>query len=472
MTEIEHHHQTEQKDKVSVGQKVGYGMGAMSTNLAVNSLSNMGNLIYNIGLGVSPEMLGIAQGIPRVIDAITDPLIGNMSDNSRSRFGRRRPYIMVGGILMGIIFALLWMVPPHWGDKATLAYFLIMSCLFYIAYTIIEVPRGALGYELTSDYHERTRIFAYCSFLINAGSLCLPWLYFVANLDYFVDEVEGMKYVGMVIGGILIVSAVACALVCKEPKYEQAQVQQRVGFWESVTTTCKNRTFLHLLAIVFVVTIGLYFVMGFANYIMIFYVYSGDQKAASILMGWCGTLWGVLSLIGVFPMTWIATRIGKSKTVMIFLLIMAAGNALKCVCYSREHPWLALIPTAALAFGLLVLFSLVYAMLADICDEDELNTGKRREGSYQAMYGWWWKLGIAAGIFVQGFLLKSTGFDANLAMQAEDTLWWLRFWEITIPSVLCLVSVGLLLKYPLTEQRAYEIKSLLDARRTGQNEAK
>ena len=150
---MKNHHVTAREDKVSVGQKVGYGMGAMSTNLAVNSLSNMGNLIYNIGLGVSPEMLGIAQGIPRVIDAITDPLIGNMSDNSRSRFGRRIPYIMVGGILMGLVFSLLWMVPPDWGKQATLAYFLIMSCLFYIAYTIIEVPRGALGYEMTSDYH-------------------------------------------------------------------------------------------------------------------------------------------------------------------------------------------------------------------------------------------------------------------------------------------------------------------------------
>lgn len=465
---LKNHHETAKKDKVSVAQKIGYGMGAMSTNLAVNSLSNMGNLIYNVGLGISPEMLGIAQGIPRVIDAITDPLIGNMSDNTRSRFGRRIPYIMVGGILMGFIFALLWMVPPGWGKRATLAYFLIMSCLFYIAYTIIEVPRGALGYEMTSDYHERTRVFAYCSFLINAGSLCLPWLYYIANLGMFTDEVEGMKYVGMVIGGILICSSIACALICNEPKLEQAKVQERTGFWESVTTTCKNRTFLHLLAIVFVVTIGLYFVMGFANYIMIFYVYSGDKSEASVLMGWCGTLWGVLSLLGVFPMTWIATRIGKSKTVMLFLIIMAVGNTLKCVCYNREYPWLALIPTAALAFGLLVLFSLIYAMLADICDEDELNTGKRREGSYQAMYGWWWKLGIAGGIFVQGFLLKSTGFDADLVIQSEDTLWWLRFWEIIIPSFLCMVSVWLLAKYPLTEKRAYEVKELLEKRREAQ----
>jgi GPH family glycoside/pentoside/hexuronide:cation symporter len=114
---------------------------------------------------------------------------------------------------------------------------------------------------------------------------------------------------------------------------------------------------------------------------------------------------------------------------------------------------------------MLVLFSLVYAMLADICDEDELNTGKRREGSYQAVYGWWWKIGISGAFLVSGFLLKFTGFDAKLATQSDSTLFWLRVWEIGLPSIMCLISVLLLIKYPLTEQRAYEIKDLLAKRK-------
>jgi GPH family glycoside/pentoside/hexuronide:cation symporter len=91
--------------------------------------------------------------------------MGNISDNTRSRFGRRIPYILVGGILVGTIFALLFMVPRDWSKDAIFAYFLVMSLIFYTATTIYGVPHGALGLEMTNDYHERTRIFAYASSL-------------------------------------------------------------------------------------------------------------------------------------------------------------------------------------------------------------------------------------------------------------------------------------------------------------------
>lgn len=459
------HHKTARQDKISVSQKISYGTSAMATNLSVNSLANMSDMIYNIGLGINPALLGVVQGVPRIIDAVSDPIIGNLSDNTRTRFGRRIPYILFGGIVLGIVYVLLWMAPRSWTESFTFYYVLFICCLFYIAHTLVEVPRGALGYEMTNDYHERTRLFAYNSFIINVGALCIPWLYYFSNLDFFTDPVEGMRYIGMIVAGILIVSTTYTAIVCKEPKFKQAKHQKRIKLWESMVTTCKNKTFVWLLAIMILVTIGFYFVAGFANYIMIYYVYGGDHKAASVLMGWCGTLWSVLSLIGVFPMTWIATRIGKSKTMMLFLLLMAAGNSLKVVCYNQTYPYLALIPTASLAFGMLVLFSLVFSMIADICDEDELVTGQRREGSYQAVYGWWWKLGIAGGFFVKGILLNSTGFNEKLATQSDSTLFWLRFWEIVIPAVVCTGSALLLVKYPLNEERAYKVKSILEQRR-------
>jgi GPH family glycoside/pentoside/hexuronide:cation symporter len=458
-------HITEEKDKVGFGQKVAYGLGAMSTNVAVNSLNNWALIFYNTCLGVSPVLIGIAQGIPRLWDAVTDTYIGVCSDNSRSKFGRRKPFMFFGAIALGITFSLLWMAPKSWSEYAIFGYFLVMSLGFYTAVAVFDIPRGALGYEMTDDYHERTRLFAYCSFIINVGAITTPWIYFVANLSVFKDDLQGMKYVGIAMGLLIVFGGVVCAIVCKERKTQQVSHQDRVKFWSSVMTTCKNRTFIWLLAIIMPITLGFYFVGGFSQFIMLYYVYGGDKPHASILMGWCGTLWAVLSLAGVFPMTYIATRLGKSKTVMIFLLVMAVGNSLKVVCYSRTYPWLALIPTASLSLGFLVLFSLVYSMIADICDEDELNTGKRREGSYQAVYNWWWKIGMSGATIMSGFLLKSTGFNVKLPAQSDSTLLWLRVWEIGLPSVMCLVSVLLLIKYPLTEQRAYEIKDLLAKRK-------
>ena len=118
--------------------------------------------------------------------------------------------------------------------------------------------------------------------------------------------------------------------------------------------------------------------------------------------------------------------------------------------------------------GMLVLFTMAGAMIADICDEDELETRRqRREGNFSAVYSWWMKFAMSAAYLVAGILLESTGFDEKIVHQSPNTLFWLRFWEIGLPSALCAAGYFLLSKYPLTEDRAYEIKQLLTQRRAG-----
>jgi len=462
---LKKHHITSKEDRLPFIQKTGYGIGAVVTIVAVNSLMQLTGLFYVLGLGISVIWIGWAQAIPRLWDAITDPIVGSISDNTRSRFGRRIPYILLGGLLVGVTFALLFMVPRDWSKEAIFSYFLLTSLIFYTAVTIYSVPHGALGFEMTSDYHEKTRVFAYASFIGNIGAIASPWLYYFANKPIFGDNNEGMKWVCMVMGQILFVYATICAFTCKEPKFKQVKDQKKVKFWESFKVTCKNRTFIMLVTAFVLVIVGYQFVMGFGNYIMIFYVFSGDTKAASGLLGWNGTLWAAVGLIGVFPLTWISTRLGKTKTVMISFLMLAAGNLLKIVCYNREYPWLTLIPTVFLSLAMVMCFTLVNAMNADICDEDELKTGKRREGSYYAVYGWWWKMAVSISTVISGYLLRATGFVEGAGQQSETTLYWIRFCEIVLPSVLCLISVGILTKYPLTEDRAYEVKELLAKRK-------
>ncbi len=467
--DLKRHHITSKEDKLPFIQKTGYGIGAIVTIVAVNSLMQLTGLVYIAGLGISAIWIGWAQAIPRLWDSITDPIVGSISDNTRSRFGRRIPYILLGGLLVGVTFALLFMVPRDWSKEAIFSYFLLMSLVFYTAVTIYSVPHGALGLEMTDDYHERTRIFAYASFIGNIGAMASPWLYYFANRPVFNDEIEGMKWVCLGMGLILFVSAIICALTCKEPKLKQVKDQEKVKFWESFRITCKNRTFVILVIAFVLVIVGFQLVMGFSNFIMIYYVFSGDKQAASGLMGWNGTVWAVTGLIGVFPMMWLSARLGKTKTVMISFLIMTIGNLLKIVCYNREYPWLTLIPTVFLSLGMVMCFSLVNAMNADICDEDELKTGKRREGSYYAVYGWWWKVAVSIASVICGYLLKITGFIEGVDQQSEATLYWIRFCEITLPSILCLASVGILTKYPLTEDRAYEVKELLAKRKEAES---
>lgn len=459
-------HVTAPEDRVSVLQKIAYGLGAVVTIVAVNSVVQLTSLVYVVGLGVSAIWIGWAQAFPRLWDAIIDPIIGNLSDNSRSRYGRRIPFLVVGGVLIGIAFWLLWTVPRDWSHEWMFGYFVVVSLFFYTVVPIFSIPHGALGMEMSPDYHEKTSVFAYASFIGNVGALTLPWVYFLANRPVFGgDEVNGVKWICLGMSIVLTAAALTCAFVCKEGKLQQARDQERVPILEGFKTTYRNGTFIRLVVVFVLLIVGFQLVMGFSNYIQIFYIFGGDKDGASALMAENGTLWAVVGLAGVFPMTWLSKRLGKRTTVLLALGLIAGGNLSKIICYNPSLPRLTYFPTICLSLGMVFCFSLVNAMIADICDEDELASGIRREGIYFAVYNWWWKVAVSIATVVSGYLQRLTGFIEGAATQSEATLFWLRFWEIGLPSALCLLGIALLVKYPLTEARAYEIKALLKQRK-------
>ena len=157
---IEKHHITAEADRVKISQKIGFGLGAMVGVIAINGVAGLVQLYLNVGLKLSPVLVGIVMMIPRLWDAVTDPAVGHLSDNTRSRWGRRIPYVFSGAILVGVTYAMLFTIPRNWGGNAMLIYFTVMSSLFYTAITIYSIPQTTLGLEMTTDYHERTRIFS------------------------------------------------------------------------------------------------------------------------------------------------------------------------------------------------------------------------------------------------------------------------------------------------------------------------
>ena len=469
MTQGNEHHTTAPRDRIPWVQLIAYGMGGFVPIALFNSVGQLSGLILNVGLGISAILVGVAQMVPRFWDAITDPIMGHISDNTRSPWGRRRPYIFVGGIAVSISFVAMWSVPRTWDASPQFWYFLIMSLVFYTAVTMFEIPHGALGMEMTDDYHERTRLFSAKSFIGNLGAIITPWFYAMANWDLFKgngDEVDGMRHVAYLGGVMVLIPAFACAFLCKERHLEQTRHQKRESLLASMRTTTTNRTFLILVGVVFMTVMGFNVVNGFANYIAVFYLFSGNKDAASSLLGVNGTVWGITSLVAVFPLMLMSTQIGKTRTMKAAILLMGGAQALKIVCYNPSMPYLTLIPTAMLAAGMLMFFTLASAMVADVCDEDELNTGTRSEGAYYSVFWWFMKMGMAVAYLIAGLLIELAGFDEKVAQQTHQTLLLLRVFEIGIPIALSMVSLVLIRLYPLTEERAYEIKAQLDAKRT------
>jgi glycoside/pentoside/hexuronide:cation symporter, GPH family len=452
-----------------VRQKIAYGLGALVTIVAVNSVVQLTSLVYVVGLGISAIWIGYAQALPRLWDALVDPFLGNLSDNCRSRFGRRIPFLVVGGVLIGVAFALLWMVPRTWSKEAMFAYFVAASLFFYTVVPIYSIPHGALGLEMTDDHHEKTSLFAYASFIGNVGAFSLPWIYYLANRPLFHgDTVRGIRWVCVAMSILLTASALLCAAICKETRLQQARSQKQLPILQGFRETYRNRTFLRLVAAFTLLIVGFQLVMGFGNFTTIFFLFGGNLDAASSLMAQNGTLWAAVGIAAVFPMVWLSRRLGKRTTVILSFAIIAFGNLLKVVCYSRTWPRLTFIPTILMSLGMVFCFSLVNSMISDICDREELATGDRREGVYFAVYNWWWKVGVSIASILSGYLLRLTGFGEGLATQGESTLFWLRCWEIGLPTLLTLGGIYLLLGYPLTEATAQEVQAALALRRAAQ----
>ncbi|NNL06616.1 MAG: MFS transporter [Gammaproteobacteria bacterium] len=480
------HYETAPEDRISLPHKVIYGFGAFVNNLLAAAIGGM-TIVLNLGLGMNPALVGLLGAIPRLTDAITDPLMGFISDHTCSRWGRRRPYIFVGAIIAGVVFALLWQLPEGKSQNFYFWYFLLVSFIFYLGYTIFATPWVALGYELTPDYHERTRLMGVQNFMGQLAYVISPWFLLMMQADIFDDMVEGAAYLAIGISVLTIAVGILPAIYLRErfkqptpptPQTEPCEAQrQGASFGEAVRRnvllfingfliTLKVGPFLKLCAATFLVFNGFMLVSSFQSYVIIYYVFAGDTELGGEYVGWSGSVGAVSTFLVIMLVTWLSTRIGKRRAFFIAISISMIGYALKWVCYNPEIPLLLLLPAPLMAFGLGALFTLMGSMIADVCDLDELDTGQRREGMFGSIYWWVVKLGMALALAGGGFLLNATGFDVELdGNQTERTIYLMRLFDVLVPLICSGLAIWAVYKFPITEEKAHEIRLQLEQRR-------
>ncbi|MBN1300456.1 MAG: MFS transporter [Melioribacteraceae bacterium] len=471
-------HQTAPEDKISFGQKFAYGLGSIVNNLLGGAIGFM-SIVLNVGLGINPALVGTLQAIPRLTDALTDPVMGYISDKTRSRYGRRRPYIFIGAIMVGLVFALMWQLPAGNTEMFYFWFFLIGSIIFYLFYTMFATPWVALGYELTSDYHERTRLMGVMNFMGQFAWISLPWFYAIMENDrLFTDSVQGARTLAIVIGVFVAVVGIMPAIFCKEKfvasdqeKKEKSRLLDGLKtnvamFFKGLVITVKRVEFLKLCAGTFFLFNGIMLVGAFSSYITIFYVCGGDTDMGAKYMGLFGTINTISTLAAIAAVTWISARIGKRKTFIIATSITLAGSLLKWFCYDPMAPWKVLLPAPLMAVGMGALFTLMGSMIADVCDLDELETGERREGMFGSIYWWMVKLGMALAFGLSGYLLNATGFMVEYGgAQTSGTFFWMRLVDVIIPAVAAGIAIYSVAMFKITEEKSYEIRSELEKRR-------
>jgi glycoside/pentoside/hexuronide:cation symporter, GPH family len=467
---------TAPEDVVPFGHKLAFGAGHLANQLFPAALGVF-MVVLVMSLKMSPILAGILGALPRLLDAITDPIMGFISDNTKSKWGRRKPYIMLGSVITGITFMIMWQLNPENSQTYNFVYFLIVSIFFYIGYTIFATPLIGLGYEMTPDYNERTRLMAVSQWMGQIAWMIAPWFWVIIyDPDIFASAPEGARQLSIWVGGLCMILGVLPAFFTKElivpDQSKMANLNRKEfaknakEFIRGIKLTLKNKQFVKLCGATFFVFNGFQTVAQFAMFIIVYYLFNGDKVASGTWPAWFGTISAVATAMIVIPIvTALSTKYGKKNAFIIATAISIFGYALKWWGFNPDNPWLMFMPIPLLSFGIGGLFTLMMSMTADVCDLDELNNGERREGMFGAVYWWMVKLGTALALLTSGIVLSMVGFNESVEQQAAETLTNLRIADIIIPVVTALMAVLIVWKYDITETKANEIRKALIARR-------
>lgn len=466
-------YQTQLKDKVSFPQKTAYGTGTLVLNLLPAALGIFAFFLIT-GFGMDPLLAGILAGIPRLFDAITDPIMGFITDNTRSKWGRRRPYIVIGAILSGVFFALLWQMDPEASQAYNFWYFLAFSLAFTIGNTMFATPFVGLGYEITSDYNERTRLMAFSQFMGQIAWMVVPWFWvLIANPDLFPTQAEGVRELSLYVAASCILLGIVPGLFCKGIDSENIENTQEISFrtlaknlisvLSGIKQAFNNLEFVKLCGATFLIFNGFQLVASFAYFIIVFHMFNGDYGLTGSWPAWFSTVSAIVTAFFVIPIvSWMSDKWGKRNAFIISTSISIVGYCLKWYGFNPENPWMLFMPIPLMAFGIGGLFTLMLSMTADVCDQDELKNGMpRKEGTFGAIYWLMVKLGQALALVLGGVVLKIVGFDPSLSTQAAETITYLRIADISIPAITAALAIWIMWTYDLDEERVHTIKEKL-----------
>lgn len=471
---LQTHHNISKSDHIPLLQKImfgaGTGMDFLATGLTVTWLWLP---VFNIGFGINPAVLGVVLMIFRGWDAISDPIMGNISDNARTRWGRRRPFIVMGAILTALIYPFLWRPPTGFGDTGMVIYMIIMGILFFSSFTCWSMPYYGMQLELTPSYDERTRLTAWIVFFGKIAALLGGWVMAIITGPLFVnpatgesDIVYGIQRFSWVVAGCILCVGLLPAIFVRERYYKAETIKQKKEpLWQSIKESAQCRPMWNLVGISFLLVLGNATLSALGQYVNIYYIFKGNIAEASILYGWRATLISIVGICCIPVWAWLSEKFDKKTIVMTMLLFTVSGHLLNLVCLQPELPYLQLIPAIFESAAIAAVWLFLPSMKADVADYDELVTTRRREGALNAFFSWFIKVALTCAMGIAGLVLQLSGFNASLPEQPESILTRMVVLYISIPFVIWCGALFFIWTYPLTRQRMNKIREQLETRR-------
>jgi GPH family glycoside/pentoside/hexuronide:cation symporter len=458
---------------IPMSQKIAFGIGMLANQMFPAALGIFMVILVQ-SLGMSPILWGLIFFLPKLVDAITDPLMGYISDRTESRWGKRRPFVFIGAIVAGLSYIAMWQLSAENSQMYNFWYFLGWSIVFFLGMTIFSVPYVAMGYEMSDDYHERTRLMAVAQWIGQWAWVIAPWGWIVLyDPNWFESATEGARTLSIYVGLICMLLAMVPAIFCDSEdttgKIETAKhatlSDTFKDLFKGIAITLKNKPFQRICTATFFIFNAYNCVAGFAFFIIVYYMNAGDPVAAGNWPALFGSVSALCTCFLVIPIVnWMAQNLGKHRTFLITQTMSLVGYAMFWWSFSPENPYLMFVPIPLFVFGIGGLFTIMMSMTADICDLDELETHERREGLFGAIYWWMVKFGAAFAGLLSGLILALVGFDQTVTVQSEEALAGLRAAFILVPATGTLIGICAMWNYDLNEERVTAIRRELNSR--------
>ncbi|MEM7079295.1 MAG: MFS transporter [Pseudomonadota bacterium] len=422
------HAQADAEQPLSVSERVCYSLFNGADYLIKSIIGKYMFFFYTTTFAIPPLWIAIGQPLVKLLDVATDPLVGEWSDRTRTKMGKRRPWILIGSITLGIVFPLSWMPTfvmfwePMPSIVSIFVYFLLFKFLYYVTHTMAVVPYYALGAELSKDYQERTRIVGW-RHLIGVPMTVVATLPFIfaTNPEYFDNEATGVAVVMCGVGAIVIITGLLAAFGTRE-RAEADAPDAPLPLKAALKITLGNRPFMFLVGTVFFYGVGQYFSISFAAYLITYIIYDGDKSGFAILIGWA-TLCGAIVSMGLnLLIRHIGKTVEKVQMLKVCMLLSLTVPLMALVSFKPGEPyWYFLFHVLALPIGNTAIELLPLSIVADVCDVDELKSGRRREGAFVGVYNSAFKTGYLLAPTLAMALLATTGFDGALTEQTAET---------------------------------------------------
>jgi GPH family glycoside/pentoside/hexuronide:cation symporter len=443
--------------RLGVGTKLVFSLGDHTVNLALSVCSLVLFFFLTEIAGLRPFLAGLAVWTARIVDAVSDPLMGRISDRTSWFRDRRRPYFLLGAIPFGVFFSLLWATPFETQTSMFLYYtgIYIGLCL---SMTVVSVPYMALIPEMAVGYDERTSLNAF-----RAAAAVLGTLVAVGFKD--LAEVLGEGSDGFVLaGGVFGLWMVLLWLPVYRVSFEDATRRNlgSRGFWRGLRDLARHRTYrqlcgLYISARIAVDLIGLAFVF--------FFTYWLDRKD-----DFGPALLSLLVVVILSLPLWLrlARRVDKHR-IFVFGVSWWAFLQIGMFGVTPEWPRMVLFALAGLAgIGYAMADLMPWSMLGEVIDEDELASGERREGIYNGVFTFVRKLGGASAVLLAGVVLELAGFEGKSApVQPEGALLAIRMLTTLVPGFFLALALVQALRYPLGRARHAEILARIEERTSG-----